>query len=191
MMFLAVCSPKTGKRLTMQEMLKRTREASLGAGLPDVAVVYIATNYPSSQVVRGLRRSIESLRRAVGGGTAQVVPVVWPDLATRYPSLSKTVAAAKGRGGTYVSIVEQYVCAYAEWGYLPTFPSTWDEHVIHMREWRGARDGAELAALMRAKVTAMFEYDCHRATRKNGTKRYECAGEQPGTTLEFRNRKKN
>ena len=73
-MFLAVCSPKTGKRLTMQEMLKRTREASLGAGLPDVAVVYIATNYPSSQVVRGLRRSIESLRRAVGGGTAQVVP---------------------------------------------------------------------------------------------------------------------
>ena len=83
------------------------------------------------------------------------------------------------------------MCAYAEWGYLPTFPSTWDEHVIHMREWRGARDGAELAALMRAKVTAMFEYDCHRATRKNGTKRYECAGEQPGTTLEFRNRKKN
>jgi len=30
MMCSAVCSPKTGKRLTMQEMLKRTREASLG-----------------------------------------------------------------------------------------------------------------------------------------------------------------
>lgn len=139
---------KDGTPLSTAAAVRSTLADDAGGYSLRVSLAYIATNGPSDHT------ALRELRDALNA--ANVRAVLWADLVAAAPALR----AAEARGGVHVSTVEQELCGLAGAGYVATFPSTWDERVIQIRQWRRMPGADRQAAVLEAKAAAMLRGDC-------------------------------